>query len=99
MRGDYVVRVGPRGFRGVVWGGGVNTGLLLMIATVQGVWWMRSWWCPQSRSRLFRLVGPPSAQCQMWWASAQPSPRPRWGNRCEQTAANQLIARDADTEN
>ena len=31
--------------------------------------WTARWWRRHSRTRLPRLVGPPSAQCVMWWAS------------------------------
>ena len=51
-------------------GGGRNSGLPSsgLSRTSQGVWWMRRWWWPQSRTRLASLVLPPCSQCTMWWA-------------------------------
>ncbi len=60
--------------------GGVKWGWPSRMRTVQWRWWMVSWWCPQSRTRLVMVVGPPSAQCWMWWASVQPGGRSQPGN-------------------
>ena len=76
--------VGSVGARGRCWGssqaGGVNSGRPLVMVTVQPPWWITSWCLPHSRTRLVRAVGPPSAQCRMWWASVHLGGRRQPGN-------------------
>ena len=60
----------------MVCGGGVKTGLPSVMVMVQGVWWMRSWWCPQSRTRSLErniiavaVSGHSATRSQLWRGS------------------------------
>lgn len=73
------VGVGGGRWCGVPAWGGVKTGRPSVMVTVHALWWMRSWWWSQSRTRLFRAVRPPLAQCLTWWALAQRAGRVQLG--------------------
>ncbi len=47
--------------------------------------WIMRWWAPQTATRLWGSVGPPSSQCQMWWMISQ--------RRCSQPGTTQPPSR------